>query len=384
MQVVLFDIPEIRNSMLPFSAIRPLADMLIGMYTTRKRWEILNGGPVFCLTESYLEEIIPDQSGIHIYVCSNIIPDSHLQHEIMQLKPGGAIFYQDKLLAFSSERILNYGFNEEELSFNKTIIYNKLLVSIRYPHELVQFNAAQLLKDLTGRKEKQMLTYGLIHQGKHELIIEEGSKIEPCYINTDDGPVFIGKDVFIMAGSQLRGPLAILEGAVVKMGTQIYGGTTIGKHCIVGGEIKNTIMMDYANKAHGGYLGDALIGSWCNLGAGTSCSNLKNTSGEVRVWNQGREEWVGAGLKCGVLMGDYARSAINTSFNTGTVVGTGSQVIADGLTPKYIPDFTWDIQTNERYLSDKFMTVTESWMKFKQKELTEKERRVLLRLLSKH
>lgn len=222
-----------------------------------------------------------------------------------------------------------------------------------------------------------------MHQGKYPLIIKEGVKIEPCYINTEDGPVYIGKDVLIMGGSQLRGPLAILDGAVVKMGSQLYGGTSIGRHCVVGGEIKNSVIMDYSNKAHGGYLGDSLIGSWCNLGAGTNCSNLKNTAGKVRVWNQGSNEWIVAGMKCGVLMGDYSRCAINTSFNTGTVVGIGSQVIYSGLTSKYIPDFIWDAETNERYQTEKFIAAAAQWMSLKQKLMTEKERRVLLRLLGK-
>jgi UDP-N-acetylglucosamine diphosphorylase/glucosamine-1-phosphate N-acetyltransferase len=242
-------------------------------------------------------------------------------------------------------------------------------------------NGSILPQDIDEQKRIKNLPPGVVHQGVHPLIIEADVKMEPCYINTDDGPVYIGKNVFIMGGTQLRGPLAILDATVVKMGSQIYGNTTIGRHCVVGGEIKNSVIMDYSNKAHGGYLGDAMIGSWCNIGAGSSCSNVKNTAGVVRVWNPGNQQWIRTSIKCGVLMGDHTRSAINTSFNTGTVVGVGSQVISSGLTPKYIPDFTWNAETNERYQTAKFIQVAEEWMRMKQKVMTEKERRVLLRLL---
>lgn len=369
---------------MPFSAIRPVADLRIGVYTTRERWENLSGSCVSCLTEEYLEEKVPDQSEVFIYVASNIIPDEKLISAVLHLKPGSALFQNENLLAFSINKILLYGFEQNILKVDDEVSYTEPVISFRYPHEIIQRNAAQLKLDITKEKYLKVLPTGVIHHGEYPLIIEEGVKIEPCYINTDDGPVYIGKNALIMGGAQLRGPLAIFEGAVVKMGAQIYGGTTIGRHCVVGGEIKNTLMMDYSNKAHGGYLGDALIGNWCNIGAGTSCSNLKNTAGEVRVWNPGSNDWVGAGMKCGVLMGDYARCAINTSFNTGTVIGTGGQVICKGLSPKYVPDFIWNMETDERYETDKFIASAQQWMRLKQKVMTEKERRVLLRLLSNH
>jgi UDP-N-acetylglucosamine diphosphorylase/glucosamine-1-phosphate N-acetyltransferase len=383
MQIILFDTPEIRRTLHPFSAIRTVSALRIGLHTIRERWERLSSSNVFCLTEEYLEEHLPDQSAFYIYIPSNIVPNQYLMELLKQMKPDTGIYQNGRQLAFSTDKLLPYGFDQTKLGFDQRIEYTDILTSFCYPHEIVQLNANQLLRDITESEILKELPQGVVHQGKHPFIINEGVKIEPCYINTDDGPVYIGKDVFIMGGSQLRGPLAILDGAVVKMGSQIYGGTTIGRHCVVGGEIKNSVIMDYSNKAHGGYLGDACIGSWCNLGAGTNCSNLKNTAGEVRVWNQGLHEWVNAGKKCGVLMGDYSRSAINTSFNTGTVVGIGSNVIGDGLTPKYIPDFTWNIETNERYQAGKFLETANGWMQLKQKVLTEKERRVLLRLLSK-
>jgi UDP-N-acetylglucosamine diphosphorylase/glucosamine-1-phosphate N-acetyltransferase len=173
-----------------------------------------------------------------------------------------------------------------------------------------------------------------------------------------------------MEGSLIRGPFALCEGATVKLGTKIYGATTIGPYSIAGGEIKNSVIFGYSNKGHDGYLGDAVIGEWCNLGAGTSNSNLKNNAREVQIWDIGSKRFVAAGTKCGLLMGDYSRSAINTSFNTGTVVGVCCNVFGEGLTPKYIPSFSWGFDNKQKYQLDKALRDIASWKRFKGRELT--------------
>ena len=177
-----------------------------------------------------------------------------------------------------------------------------------------------------------------------------------------------------MEGALIRGPFALCEGAVVKMGSKIYGATTMGPYCVVGGEIKNSILFGYSNKAHEGYLGDSIIGEWCNLGAGTSNSNLKNSAGDVKIWNQATGKWGNAGTKCGLLMGDYSRSAINTSFNTGAVVGVSANVFGEGLTPAFIPGFSWGFKPAVKYEFDKAIRDIENWKKLKGKLLTEEER----------
>lgn len=205
------------------------------------------------------------------------------------------------------------------------------------------------------------------------VFIEEGAKLQHCLLNASTGPIYIGKNAEVMEGSLIRGPFALCEGAVVKMGAKIYGATTIGPSCVVGGEIKNVVMMGYSNKAHDGYLGDSVIGEWCNLGAGTSNSNVKNTAATVSVWSQSVHGFEMVGLKAGILMGDYSRAAINTSFNTGTVIGICANVFGEGLTPKLIPDFSWGASGEAKYKWDKVISDISNWKKLKNKALTEQE-----------
>jgi UDP-N-acetylglucosamine diphosphorylase / glucose-1-phosphate thymidylyltransferase / UDP-N-acetylgalactosamine diphosphorylase / glucosamine-1-phosphate N-acetyltransferase / galactosamine-1-phosphate N-acetyltransferase len=199
-----------------------------------------------------------------------------------------------------------------------------------------------------------------------QVFIEPGAKLQYCTINASAGPVYIAAGAEIMEGSFLRGPLAVCNGALVKMGTKIYGATTIGPFCMAGGEIKNSILMGNSNKAHDGYLGDSVIGEWCNLGAGTSNSNIKNTAGEIKIYAENGS--YAAGNKCGLIMGDFSRSAINTSFNTGTVTGVSCNVFGSGLTPSYIPDFSWGLN-GMQYREEEAVRDAKNWMALKNKTM---------------
>ncbi len=219
---------------------------------------------------------------------------------------------------------------------------------LRHAWELIHLNAAAIADDfalLTQDRSSQPIPSYVQTISPENIFIEKGTRISHSILNASTGPIYIGKNAEIMEGTLIRGPFALCEGSIVKMGSKIYGATTIGPSSIVGGEIKNSVIFGFSNKAHDGYLGDAVIGEWCNLGAGTSNSNLKNTGGEVKVWNQPTGTFAGTGLdKCGLLMGDYSRCSINTSFTTGTVVGVCCNIITGGpagLTPKYIPSFSW-------------------------------------------
>jgi len=196
--------------------------------------------------------------------------------------------------------------------------------------------------------------------------------IEHCILNASTGPIYIGKNAEIMEGSMIRGPFALCKNSVVKMSSKIYGGTTIGKNCVVGGEIKNSMISDYSNKSHDGYLGDSVIGEWCNLGAGTSNSNIKNTGNDVMVWDNSSNQFINAGLKCGLIMGDYSRCAINTSFNTGTVVGVCCNIFGNGLTPKHIRNFSWGFGESI-YEFEKAIKGIENWKKLKDQSITDIE-----------
>lgn len=214
-----------------------------------------------------------------------------------------------------------------------------------------------------------------------QVFIEEGATVEHCLLNAAEGPIYIAKGAMVMEGSMLRGPVSIGENAVVKMGTRIYGATTIGPYCTAGGEIKNSILSGYSNKAHDGYLGDSLLGEWCNLGAGTSNSNIKNTAGNIKLQLYGRE--INAGNKFGLIMGDYSRAAINTSFNTGTVAGVCCNIFTSGLTPKFIPDFSWGCNDAARYELPKAFTDIDNWKKLKGLHITEEEKQALTAIYKK-
>jgi UDP-N-acetylglucosamine diphosphorylase/glucosamine-1-phosphate N-acetyltransferase len=249
---------------------------------------------------------------------------------------------------------------------------------ICFPWDIFQVNAWALNEDVNLLKKTrsfQKISSTNKLTAPENIFIEKGAKVEHCIINAEQGAVYIAKGAVVMEGCCLRGPLSVGEGAVVKMGSKIYGATTIGPHCIVGGEIKNSVFFGYSNKAHDGYIGDSVIGEWCNLGAGTSNSNIKNNASEVMVYTpQGLQN---AGKKCGVFMGDYSRTAINTSFNTGTVVGVSANVYGAGLSPKFIPNFSWGYEGIERYDLQRALTDIEKWKEFKNEMLSGNETIIL-------
>ena len=254
------------------------------------------------------------------------------------------------------------------------------LVEVKNCVDVVKNNAATIVRDVAIKQiNKATLELNSSSQIIHpyNIFVEEGAILENCILNASEGPIYIAKNCKIMDGAILRGPIFIDEGSIVKMGATIYGGTSIGKNCVVGGEIKNSIINNFSNKAHHGYLGDSIIGKWCNLGAGSSTSNVKNNGSDVMLQLANAE--LNAGNKFGLLMGDYSRSAINTSFNTGTVVGTCCNIFTEGLTPKYIPNFSWGCK-GERYELPKAFTDIENWKIMKGENLSKEERELLKNL----
>ena len=254
------------------------------------------------------------------------------------------------------------------------------LVEVKNCVDVVKINAATIVRDVAIKQiNKATIELNSSSQIIHpyNIFVEDGAILENCILNASEGPIYIAKNCKIMDGAILRGPIFINEGSIVKMGATIYGGTSIGKNCVVGGEIKNSIINNFSNKAHHGYLGDSIIGKWCNLGAGTSTSNVKNNGSDVMLQLANAE--LNAGNKFGLLMGDYSRSAINTSFNTGTVVGTCCNIFTEGLTPKYIPNFSWGCK-GERYELPKAFTDIENWKIMKGETLSKEERELLKNL----
>lgn len=326
---------EIRDHFRPFSLTRPVADIQIGMYSFRERWEKLSG----------FEVMVSDE------------PDNH--------NSGDLIFHSNSLPPGQ--------WGEKSPDFQKAGDWFGSAPTIDKIWQLVYLNDHVLRQDIlhaTRNRKPAVLPSTVFATKPEHIFFEENVRAEYCFINASDGPVYIDKGAVIMDGAMLRGPLYIGEGSVIKMGAAIYGATTIGPHCIVGGEIKNSIISGFSNKAHHGYLGDSVIGEWCNLGAGTSNSNLKNTTGPVKVWSMYKERFEEAGNKCGLFMGDFTRSAINTSFNTGTVTGICANIFnGQQLTPKFIPSFSWGIEKGQTYIWEKAIAEIENWMKFKKRTL---------------
>jgi UDP-N-acetylglucosamine diphosphorylase/glucosamine-1-phosphate N-acetyltransferase len=385
MSLVLFDTIRSRQQLYPFTAIRPVSEIRIGLLRISEWWSFATDREVVELTESYLQRQLPAAKDF-LYVDATLIPDEAMLHTFLNLQEGEGIICQQEILAVVTSRRLDYGFTIENLPEIRFREWTGSLRKLNYPFEIAQLNAEAIREDVSritqGRSSQNISPTNQVI-APEQIFIEEGAVVEHCLLNASTGPVYIGKNCLVMEGSMIRGPFAMLENSVVKMGSKIYGATTVGVSCTVGGEIKNVVFFDYSNKAHDGYLGDAVIGTWCNIGAGTSCSNVKNTAGDVKVWNQELHQWINAGMKCGVLMGDYTRTAINTSLNTGTVTGISCNVFNNGFVPKYVADFTWNCSTKERYVFTKVLSDLGNWMQFKKQQLSERDEQILSYLYSK-
>jgi UDP-N-acetylglucosamine diphosphorylase / glucose-1-phosphate thymidylyltransferase / UDP-N-acetylgalactosamine diphosphorylase / glucosamine-1-phosphate N-acetyltransferase / galactosamine-1-phosphate N-acetyltransferase len=320
----------------PFTETRSLLDLRIGIFTLKEKWQhLLSYAPLVVGAKE--TSVASAENGTEL--AANLVPLEDLPEN-----PG-------QLTAWLARQPL-----------------------LERPWQMPLLVGAAIQSDMHWlRKHHHAATVPghvtCIHPEK--IFVEFGAQLEHCILNAEDGPIYIGKQSRIMDGAIIRGPVAIGESAVVKMGARIYGATSIGPHCIVGGEIKQSILMGYSNKAHDGYLGDSVIGEWCNLGAGTSCSNIQNTARPVKMWNEYLQQFEEAGQKCGLVMGDFSRAAINTSFNTGTLVGTCCNIFGNGaLSPKFIPSFSWGMDRNRIYKLDQALEDIRSWMQFKQSSLS--------------
>jgi UDP-N-acetylglucosamine diphosphorylase/glucosamine-1-phosphate N-acetyltransferase len=375
---ILFDTPE-RVLLYPFTYTRSIAEIRLGILTIKDRWELLLKEKVQILSADYLQEHYPSiPGGKKILINATVFANEPVAEAIIRLEDGEALLHNNMVLAFCSSRDDIRTMNDiRDFHPMHTTEYTGNIASIKYPWDIVQLNGKAIAGDfqLLAAAGKSCVVAGTNRvMGEEHIFIEEGAVVEHCMLNATGGPIYIGRNATVMEGSVIRGPFAMGEGAVVKMGTAIYGATSIGPHCIAGGEIKNSIMMGYSNKAHFGYLGDAVIGEWCNLGAGTSNSNVKNSASDILVEMPGNG-MVNAGLKCGLMMGDYSRCAIHTSFNTATFVGIACNIFGEGLTPKHVPGFSWGYAG--RYAFDKAIEHIQNWKKLKNQIITERETRIL-------
>lgn len=343
--LILFD-GSFRNQLLPFTFTRPAADIRCGIFTIREKWENYLWSPSHSISATHLSDKYPANiSDDNLLVRGNLIPDKRLIWEISDLKPGQYLWHEQTLLAARLDRLETQSFDPEKKGTkSKLLYYDDPIVLITRPYEIFSLNEQEISRDyqnITFGRESTPPGHSVNLIGEN-IFIEKGANVQASVINSTTGPVYIGKDAEIMEGCLIRGPLALGEGAVLKMGTKIYGPTTIGPFSKVGGEVNNSVIFGYSNKAHDGFLGNAVIGEWCNLGADTNNSNLKNNYAEVRLWDYPSGSFIPTGLQfCGLMMGDHSKCGINTMFNTGTVVGVSANIFGSGFPRNFIPSFSW-------------------------------------------
>ena len=339
----------------PLTLTRPLAELRCGLFTNTERWKnLLDGVQIGYQTESYLQVKYPSNAGI--WVNAQVIPDQKIANAVSQLKAGQALYANQVLIAVHQEERARIDLVAEELIVleNRWDLYLKNAAILRHDFKLATYK----------RVSNELSSTNLLIGPVQELFIEEGARVEGAILNTNEGPIYIGKNAEVMEGALLRGPLAFCDGAVVKMGAKIYGATTIGPECRIGGEVSNSIFQGYSNKGHEGFIGSALIGEWCNLGADTNCSNLKNNYGKVSTYCYEQKQQIQTNeLFMGLTMGDHSKSAINVQFNTASVVGVSSNVFCTHFPEKHISSFQWvsDVQT-EPYQLDKAIEAASAMM----------------------
>ncbi|WP_158729365.1 MULTISPECIES: GlmU family protein [unclassified Flavobacterium] len=341
MNYILFDGPS-RNALLPFTFTRPVADILIGIMTIRQKWELYLGSTTTTLTEEYLSEKYPMvELEVNVMINASYLPNAVLAEMVSNLESNQAIFKGDEVIAFYTTE------EQEEVDFDtyEILEYTEDCLTVHNPWDIFAKNNAAIREDfefLTEDRQSQPIPKSVNVIAPENIFIEEGAKLEFVTLNASTGPIYIGKDAEIMEGSVIRGPFALCDHAKVKLAAKIYGATTIGPYCKVGGEINNSVLFGYSNKGHDGFLGNSVLGEWCNIGADSNNSNLKNNYEEVKLWSYETEGFVKTGLQfCGLMMGDHSKCGINTMFNTGTVIGVSANVFGSGFPRNFVPSFSW-------------------------------------------
>jgi UDP-N-acetylglucosamine diphosphorylase/glucosamine-1-phosphate N-acetyltransferase len=341
MNYILFD-SDVRNTLLPFTYTRPVADIRVGILTIREKWEKHLGLTTTTITEEYLEEKYPMvEMEENILINASFCPTEYLVEQVKNLSKNEAIFKGDDVIAFYTAE------SQEEVNFDEysQIEFKDELIQIKNTWDIFTYNgkAIQLDFDLiTEGRTSEPIPEGVQVLNKENIFIEEGAEIVFSTLNASEGPIYIGKDALVMESSSIRGPFAMCEKAVLKMGAKMYKDTTIGPYSKVGGEISNSVIFGYSSKGHDGYLGNSVLGEWCNLGADTNTSNLKNNYAEVKLWDYESGRFVKTGLQfCGLLMGDHSKCGINTMFNTGTIVGVSVNIFGSGFPRNFIPSYSW-------------------------------------------
>ena len=378
MNYILFDGPS-RNALLPFTFTRPVADIRIGILTIREKWEKHLGSTTTTLTEEYLSEKFPMvELEENVMINASYLPNPILVELISNLERNQAVFKGDEVIAFYTQE------SQEEVDFDtyEIINFNGDCLTVEHTWDIFAKNDAALREDfelLTEDRTSQPIPKSVNVISPSAIFIEEGAKLEFVTLNASTGPIYIGKNSEIMEGSVIRGPFALCEEAQVKLATKVYGATTVGPHCRIGGEVNNSVLFGYSNKGHDGFLGNSVLGEWCNIGADSNNSNLKNNYEEVKLWSYESENFAKTGLQfCGLMMGDHSKCGINTMFNTGTVVGVSANIFGSGFPRNFVPSFSWGGASGfVTYLTKKAFEVAKIVMDRRHVEFTEQDKAIL-------
>ena len=378
MNYILFD-GTVRNALLPFTFTRPVADIRIGILTIREKWEKYLGYTTTTLTEEYLMEKYPMvEMEENIMINASFLPNPILIDMVQNLNPKEAILFGEEIIAFhTNDTQEDIDFDEYEL-----IEYEGDVLRIENTWDIFAKNDAAIREDfelLTEDRFSQPIPKSVNVITPENIFIEEGAKLEFVTLNASTGPIYIGKNAEIMEGSVIRGPFALCEEAQVKLATKVYGATTVGPHCRIGGEVNNSVLFGYSNKGHDGFLGNSVLGEWCNIGADSNNSNLKNNYEEVRLWSYETEGFARTGLQfCGLMMGDHSKCGINTMFNTGTVVGVSTNIFGSGFPRNFVPSFSWGGASGfTTYITKKAFETAKIVMSRRHVEFTEQDAKIL-------
>jgi UDP-N-acetylglucosamine diphosphorylase/glucosamine-1-phosphate N-acetyltransferase len=380
MNVILFD-DYSRNDLLPFTFTKPVSEIRIGILTITEKWKYFLNTDVSFHTQDFLSVKYKKQTALeNIYINGKICPNQELVNVILNLEMNSAIKSGNDLIAFKTSESNQIDF---EQLLSKAIDIPENYIALKNVWDIFSKNSEALNIDFEcltkGKQSQELSSTNKLIGDKQQLFIEAGAIVEASILNVTTGPIYIGRNAEVMEGSIIRGPFSLGDHATLKLGTKIYGATTIGPHCKVGGEVNNSVIFGFTNKAHDGFLGNSVIGEWCNLGADTNTSNLKNNYSSVKVFNYASETTKDTQLQfCGLMMADHSKCGINTMFNTGTVVGVAANIFGAEFPPTHIPSFTWGGAANmETYQLEKMFETANRVYARRGIEMTADEKNIL-------
>lgn len=369
------------NRLKPLTYTRPVCELRVGILTIKEKWEQRLGENISYQTESYLQKkYCLNIETNNVLINSQVLPTNKLVEEIINLENGEYLFKDDTIIAINNRELHTLDIEGCTNLIGKEFVGK--ITSIEDTYDIFSLNEEEIKTDfelICSNKESAPLSSTVNHRGGYPIFIEEGAAVEFCTLNSSKGPIYIGKDAEIMEGVLVRGPLAMCEHSVLNMGAKVYGATTLGPYCKCGGELNNVVFQGYSNKAHDGFLGNAVIGEWCNIGADTNNSNLKNTYDQVKLWDYETERFKKTGLQfCGLIMGDHSKFGINTMLNTGTVIGVGCNIYGSDFPRNFVPSFSFGGAAGySEHALNKFFNTAKIVMKRRSKDLTKEEEEIL-------